>query len=309
MVNFELPEGSPKMKLPIIYVLVTIDDREPFPLDLIKDKEWENFQRCMNLIMKNWTWTAFLKGEKWCNDDRKPKDHDEIQVTLAKLRDPVQKAVQVFVKTGSDSTQITHLQVGREWEHFKEWMAIHHLIDRWSASFNGRAWEDDTRAPTRDQTIHVNITGQGGGRKSNLTEVWVKIGNTPKKRVSLIWKMEDCWNDFRTKVNEELGHDAWSAKIKRKTGKGIKWFDNSIKPSKEDTIVVKVLDEEVSQIDVGPPAPIPERMVTHPKHIEPDRCPEELMDSLDQALAYAPSSKLGAYRSRKKYESRSVIDN
>jgi hypothetical protein len=53
------------------------------------------------------------------------------------------------------------------------------------------------------------------------------------------------------------------------------------------TAVVKVLDEEVSRIDLDPPAPISERMATHPKNISLDVRPIELV-SLNEALAVAP---------------------
>jgi hypothetical protein len=88
------------------------------------------------------------------------------------------------VKIGTDGSQIVHLHEGREWEHFNEWVKTHRPLDRWAAFLNGHPWEDDTQAPTRDQTIRVNITGQGGGKtKDAKIKIWVKIGNTPKRPV------------------------------------------------------------------------------------------------------------------------------
>jgi hypothetical protein len=163
MVDFELPGGSPKVKLPVTHVTVKIQDREPFPLTVVRNKEWEEFQRCMNLFLKGWSWTATLRGHPWENDDRVQFENDEIQIKLAKCG-PVLKTVQVFVRVGSDGSQIVHLHEGREWEHFNEWMKVHRPIDRWAASFNGRPWVDETRALVKDQTILVNITGSGGGK-------------------------------------------------------------------------------------------------------------------------------------------------
>jgi hypothetical protein len=209
MVNFELLGGEPPRRLNLLstHITLKIDDRDPFPLGLIRGKEWENFKQCMDLIFKGCCWSAFLRGQLWMNDDRKPLGHDGIQIRLAKLREPVQKAVQVFVKVGTGSSQIVHLQAGREWEHFKEWMAVHHPIDRWADTVNGHVWEDDSFAPSRDQTIRVNVTGEGGGKKTK-SNVWIKIGNTPKNLVELIWNIKDCWDDFRSKVVGDFGHDA-----------------------------------------------------------------------------------------------------
>jgi hypothetical protein len=193
------------------------------------------------------------------------------------------------VKIGSGNSQIVHLQVGREWTHFNEWMADHHPIDRWSATINGHIWEDDSFAPQKDQTIRVNVTGEGGGKKKNKINVWIKIGNTPKKLIPLIWNVQDCWDDFRSKVVGDLGHDAWSARISGpdRKKKGEDWVDNTIRPNKNETVVVKAMDEEVSRVDLDPPAPIPERMAAHPKYITLDPGPRELV-SLDEALAVAP---------------------
>jgi hypothetical protein len=49
-VNMELPGGEPPRRLPSTHVQVKINDREPFPLGLIRGSEWDNFRRCMNRI-------------------------------------------------------------------------------------------------------------------------------------------------------------------------------------------------------------------------------------------------------------------
>jgi hypothetical protein len=207
MVNFDLPGGSPKVKLPVTYVSVRIIDREPFPLTLVRNKEWENFQRCMNLVLKGWNWSATLRDQPWTNDDRKPCDGDEIRISLEKCG-PVLKTVQVFVKVGSDGSQIVHLQEGRDWEHFNDWMKVHRPIERWSASFDGRPWTDNSRAPAKDHTIFVNVTGSGGGKtKDAKIKNWVKLGKAPKKHVEILKNKEDCWDNSRTLTTQETGYD------------------------------------------------------------------------------------------------------
>jgi hypothetical protein len=147
----------------------------------------------MNLVLKGWKWTAILRNQPWTNDDRKPCENDEIQIRLAKCGDTLQ-TVQVFVKVGSESSRILHLHVGMEWEHFNEWMTVHRQVDRWAATVNGHRWEDDSFAPTKDQTIHFNITGQGGGKKKNTIRVWLKLGNTRKEQIPLTATKKDCWD-------------------------------------------------------------------------------------------------------------------
>jgi hypothetical protein len=112
-VMFDLSGGHPKVKFPVTHVTVRIVDREPFPLGLIRNKEWETLERCMNLVLKGWKWSATLRNQPWTNDDRKPCENDEIQIKLAKCEDTLQ-TVQVFVKVGSEGSQIVHLHVGRE---------------------------------------------------------------------------------------------------------------------------------------------------------------------------------------------------
>jgi hypothetical protein len=114
-VNLDLPGGEPPRRLPVTHVQVKIDDRDTFPLGLIRGNEWDNFERCMDLILKKWGRTATLRGDPWTDDERKPLENDEIQVKLARLRIPVQETVQVFVKIGTANSQIVHLQVGNEW--------------------------------------------------------------------------------------------------------------------------------------------------------------------------------------------------
>jgi hypothetical protein len=72
MVNFDLPGGSPKAKFPVTHISVRIHDRDPFPLTVARNKEWPNFQRCMNLVLKGWSWKAYLRGSPWENEDRVP---------------------------------------------------------------------------------------------------------------------------------------------------------------------------------------------------------------------------------------------
>jgi hypothetical protein len=83
MVNFELPGGSPKVKLPVTHITVRIQNRDPFPLTVVPNKEWENFEKCMNLVPNGWSWKATLRGQPWENDDRVPCENDEIQINLA----------------------------------------------------------------------------------------------------------------------------------------------------------------------------------------------------------------------------------
>jgi hypothetical protein len=163
MVNFDLPGGSPKVKLPVTHVSVKIQDRGPFPLTVVRNREWEYFQRCMNLVLKGWSWKALLRGHLWENEDRVPCENDEIQIKLAKCV-PELTTVQGFVKVGSDDSQIVHLHEGRDWEHFNDWMKAHRPIDLRSTSFDGRPWTDDMRAAAKDHTTLANITGHGGGK-------------------------------------------------------------------------------------------------------------------------------------------------
>jgi hypothetical protein len=93
-------------------------------------------------------------------------------------------------------------------------MTDRHPIDRWTATIDGHPWEDNSLAPTRDQTIRVNVTGEGGGKKSNKVRVWIKLGNRAKEQVPLIWDIKHCWDDFRSKITGDLEHDTWRAKIK-----------------------------------------------------------------------------------------------
>jgi hypothetical protein len=248
-------------------VTVRIDNREPFPLEVTVENEWEVFKHCMNSVMKNWVWTAFLRGKPWSNDERKPANGEEIQVQLWRVRVPVQKAVQVFVQVGSGKTQITHLAEGNELAHFNEWMHGRYPIDRWSASICGKRWEDQSFAPTRDQIIRVNVTGEGGGKKTGKFRVWIKLGNLPKKSVELLHNPKDCWRDFCGKVSGELEHDAWTAWIQTPEGDEpeIQWLDDSIRPEKQALIIVKIMNEEVSRIDLDEPPPVPPRSIKYPK--------------------------------------------
>jgi hypothetical protein len=180
-VNMELPGGDPPRRLPSTQVQVRIEDREPFPLGLIRGNEWDNFRKCMNLVLKMWSWTAMLRGEPWTDNERKPLENDEIQVRLTRLRAPIQGAVHVFVKIGTANSQIVHLQVGNEWAQFCEWIEARFPADaRWSAAINGRPWEDQSFATTKDRTIRVDVTLEGGGKKTNKVNVWVKLGNRKK---------------------------------------------------------------------------------------------------------------------------------
>jgi hypothetical protein len=243
----------------------------------------------MDLILKKWVWNASLRGTPWIDDERKPNEGDTIQVNLWRLRTPVQQTVQVFVKVGTGSSQIVHLEIGNEWARFVEWMTDRYPVDRWSATIDGDPWEDQTLTPTRDQTIRVNVTGEGAGKKSNKVKVWIKLGNAANVQTSLIWDIKHCWDDFRSKVKGELEHDAWRAKIKApgKPDAGIWWFDNSIKPDKDDVVEVHIFDELITHQDEEVDAPIPARMQAHPKDKELDGCPTELKP-LDEAMAGAP---------------------
>jgi hypothetical protein len=220
-----------------------------------------------------------LRGEPWTDDERKPLENDVVQVILAHLRVSVQRTVQVFVKIGTANSQIVPLQVGNEWARFCEWMEGRFPSDaRWSAAISGRPWEDQSFAPTKDQTITVNITLEGGGKKTNKVAVWIELGNRAKEQVFLIWNIKECWDDFRSKVSGELEHDAWSARIKSPDGrkKGIPWFDNSIKPRKGELIEVMILDEEITHVDLDVSAPVPDRILVHPKNNILDGRPAEL---------------------------------
>jgi hypothetical protein len=287
-IDMELPGGEPPRRLPSTHVQVRIDERDPFPLGLTRGKEWTNFRQCMDLILKKWVWTASLRGTPWIDDERKPNEGDTIQVNLWRQRTPVLQTVQVFVKIGSGSSQIAHLEIGNEWNRSVEWMTDRYPVDRWSATIDGHPWEDNSFAPTRDQTIRVNVTGEGGGKKSNKVKVWVKMGNAAKVQVPLIWDIKHCWEDFRSKITGELEHDAWRAKIKGPGKSDDLWlFDNSIKPDKNDVVEVYIMDEQITHQDEEMNAPIPERMQAHPKNKELDGCPAELKP-LDEAMAGAP---------------------
>jgi hypothetical protein len=73
----------------------------------------------LDLILKKWDWSATLRGMPWEDDERKPVENDEIQVTLRKPEPP---SVQVFVAVRMLKSRILHLQLGQEWEQFKDWM-------------------------------------------------------------------------------------------------------------------------------------------------------------------------------------------
>jgi hypothetical protein len=62
-VNLDLPGGEPPRRLPSTHVQVGIDDRDPLPPGLIRGSERDNFRRCIDLILKKWSWTASLRGE------------------------------------------------------------------------------------------------------------------------------------------------------------------------------------------------------------------------------------------------------
>jgi hypothetical protein len=96
----------------------------------------------------------------------------------------------------------------------------------------------------------------------------------------LIRNIQDCWDDFRSKVTEELDHDAWTTSIQRQGGpkKGIPWFDNSIRPEKCELIVVTIQDEEILRVDLEEYPPIPERMVRHLGDKVIDNRPDGLVD-------------------------------
>jgi hypothetical protein len=276
MVNFDLPGGSPKVKLPVTHISVKIQDRDPFPFTVVRNK--------------GCTWKAFLRGHLWENDDRVPCENDEIQIKLAKCG-PELKTIQVFVKVGSDGSQILHLHEGREWEHFNDWMKVHRPIDLWSASFDGRPWTDNSRAPAKDHTIFVNITGSGGGKtKDAKMKIWVKIGKAPKKQVEILKAKEDCWDDFRTKITQDVGHDMWLARIfgPERKDKGKKWCSSGLKPNENETVAVQLPGEPISKIDIDAvPAPIFERMVARPKEDAIEDRPIELKDLAD-VLRFAP---------------------
>jgi hypothetical protein len=105
-----------------------------------------------------------------------------------------------------------------------------------------------------------------------------------------MWNIKECWDDFRSKIKGELEHDSWRAKIKGpgKPEAGLWWFDNTIKPDKEDLIEVHIFEELITHRDEDVDAPIPERMQIHPKDKELDGCPRELK-SLEEAMSYIPS--------------------
>jgi hypothetical protein len=121
-------------------------------------------------------------------------------------------------------------------------------------------------------------------------KIWVKIGNTPKRQVEIAKSKEDCWEDFRTKTTQEVGHDNWKARIFTPGGKekGKKWVASNEKPKENDTVMVQIANEKVSRIDLDPPAPIPERMVAHPKETPIEERPIELV-TLEEVLGAAPS--------------------
>jgi hypothetical protein len=147
-------------------------------------------------------------------------------------------------------------------------------------------------APTKDQTIRVSVTGQGGGKKGKKPDhvtVWIKIGNTPKKQSNLPKDKGECWENFRSKISRKVGHDAWSARIfgSGRKQEGKKWAGQNIKPEEGETVIVQIRDEEVSGIDIDPPPPIPERMIKFPKDIPLENRPIGLVP-LDEILTVAP---------------------
>jgi hypothetical protein len=254
MVNFNLPGGSPKVKLPVTHITVRIQDKDPFPLTVVRNKEWVNFEKCMNLVLQGWHWKAILRGQPWENDDRKPCENDEIQILLEKCG-PKLETVQVFVRVGSGGSQIVHLHKGREWEHFKEWMAAKCPLVRWSATVNGHTWEDNSFAPSRDQTIFVHVSGLAGGKNSNKLTVRIKIGDLPTKITHLIWNVQDCWDDLRSKINGELGHENWTAVVYGPRHQdGEDWADNSFRPDKMDEVRITIAPGAVAPAIPGAPS-------------------------------------------------------
>jgi hypothetical protein len=95
-VNLDLPGGEPPRNIPSTHVWVRIDDREPFQLGLLRGNEWNHFQRCVSMLLKKWPWTTFLRGQPWINDERKPMENDEIQISIASLRPPAPATVQAL---------------------------------------------------------------------------------------------------------------------------------------------------------------------------------------------------------------------
>jgi hypothetical protein len=123
-------------------------------MGLLKNNEWDQFKKAITLALKSSDWTASFDGLLWSDNDRKPAHNQEIFVKLAP------RYVQVFVSgIQNRSTTIIQLQLGREWEQLQNWMK-NEFPDpewRWSATVNGRTWEDNSWAPTRDQTIRANM--------------------------------------------------------------------------------------------------------------------------------------------------------
>jgi hypothetical protein len=86
-----------------------------------------------------------------------------------------------------------------------------------------------------------------------------------------------------------MGHDHWGARIfgPKHKEKGKEWTGTNIKPNENDTVAVHTLGEKISRIDIDPPAPIPERMVAHPKEVPIEERPIELL-TLGEVLLFAP---------------------
>jgi hypothetical protein len=228
---------------------------------LSKGFEWHQFRTAITLGLKSSQWSASFEGQPWINADRKPWHNQEIFVSIM----PVQ--TQVFVSGLPNRSAVSlQLQLGREWEQFQEWMRNEYPDPnwRWSAAVNGHAWEDNSWAPTHDQTIRVNMT-LGGGAKVPKIGVWIKIGNRQAEYVQIIKKRQNCWADFKRKVDGELGHENWQAEImkpkpqpassRKKPDERLSeneeknfgiWFDDSKKVLEKDLIVVHLLDGDTA---------------------------------------------------------------
>lgn len=233
-------------------------------MGLLKDNEWHQFKSAITLSLKSSHWSASFEDQPWFNADRNPGHNQEILVSIM----PVQ--TQVFVSgLPYRDTVVLQLQLGQEWEQFQEWMTneFPDSARRWSAAINGKAWEDNSWVPTRDQTIRVNMSRLGGGMVPKIG-VWIKIGNRQPEYVQVMKKRQNCRADFKRKVDGELGHENWQAVImkpkvlpasfRKKPDRredddfGI-WFDNSKKLLEKDVVHVHVLDAETSSVVIDEP--------------------------------------------------------
>jgi hypothetical protein len=186
---------------------------------------------------------------------------------------------QVFVTLPGYPSRIVHLTVGDEWHHFCNWMLMEFEERKWSAYINGKLWEGNSWAPSRDQTIRINFRTQGG--KKDQRRVWIKFEDVEEmSRVWLPQKKKDCFAGLRNKFEEEFGRNHWVAMLD-----GNPWIDDLRMPDEGNAIVIEV-EPGFPGPGPDPTAPVPPRMIHYGNPDAADPYSATLL-SLDEVLSAA----------------------